>query len=94
MNIWPSGNKYEGYWNNNNKHAFGKFTYSDGASYEGEYHHDKRQGHGVLTWPDGYKYDGPFKDDKMHGIGYEHNTNGRIFKVEFCEDEFIREIVD
>ena len=42
--------------------------------------------------PNGSKYDGPWKDDKKHGIGFEHE-NGKIRKVEYSEDQFIR-VVD
>ena len=41
--------------------------------------------------PSGDKFDGTFKDDKPHGIGLEYK-NGQIFKNEYREGNFFKEI--
>ena len=68
-----------------NRHAFGKYTFSDGANYEGEWHHGKQQGHGVLTFSNGFKYDGHFKNNMKHGIGYQQDQDGNFQKAEYFD---------
>ena len=41
---WSNGSVYEGYWQNNKAHGFGRLINLDGGVYEGEYKNDKQNG--------------------------------------------------
>ena len=76
--------RYEGEWQHDNKHGFGRFSWSNGDSYEGmtiicrvqcpgEYRHNKKHGKGTYTFGkgpwEGDSYSGDWQDDQKDGTG-------------------------
>lgn len=55
VQIWPNGNKYEGFWRNNLMHGSGKMIQNTGDIYEGDYKDGKANGRGTYTHSDGTK---------------------------------------
>ena len=60
---------YEGFFYMDEKHVYGKNTWSDGTNYKGEWRKGAMHGQGVFIWHTGDKYEGQFKDNMQHGIG-------------------------
>ena len=50
---YASGNIYEGEWEADLKHGYGKVANADGSSYEGEYQRGMQHGKGTYTYPSG-----------------------------------------
>ena len=59
------GHKYEGTFDGENLHGYGKLLYSDGRVYEGGFKDNTIHGKGVMTAPDGEKIYGIWKDNEM-----------------------------
>ena len=68
--IFSSGTVYEGEWQDDKYHGFGKYISSKWL-YEGEWQSDLRHGAGIFwTSPDDREvYEGEWQDGKMHGAG-------------------------
>merc|ERR1711964_544414 len=73
---WGNGDVYNGAWQNDRKHGYGKMTYSDrghwhGKSFEGYWVEDKPDsGNGFVFNPDdGTRYIGDIEDGKRNGYG-------------------------
>lgn len=49
MAVYPSGNRYEGDWQNGNITGYGILVYSDGDVYEGEWLDGRMHGQGRVT---------------------------------------------
>ena len=71
-----SGNKYEGYFNNDKYNGEGVYTYNWGDKYEGEWLDDYMHGKGTFTWTDGRKYEGYWVKSKIQGKGVFIHANG------------------
>ncbi len=65
----PSGDKYDGYWQNGKQHGKGKMTYAFGGYYDGDWVNGMKQGRGTAVVPGGDKYSGDFYNGYMHGRG-------------------------
>ncbi len=68
--LWPSGERYNGYWKNHKRNGRGKYMYPNGDVYEGEFKDDKRHGTGNFTNHDGSRYEGDWFENKPHGLGF------------------------
>jgi len=75
--------KYEGYWEKDEKHGFGKMVYPDQSYYEGKLNKGIKQGFGKYSWPNGHSYEGRWADDKMDGPGIFFNENGTSMSGNF-----------
>jgi hypothetical protein len=63
--IWPSGDRYEGWYKDNREDGLGTFTWSTGDRYEGSWKQGKPHGLGVKTNADGTLFhEGQWKDGK------------------------------
>ncbi|KAL4459500.1 hypothetical protein ABPG74_018113 [Tetrahymena malaccensis] len=74
-----TGELYEGYILNNQKHGKGKLVNQYGHVYVGEFRFNKKHGQGVYLFGQ-YKYEGEFQDNKYHGYGKMIYQNGDIFE--------------
>lgn len=83
---WSDGSVYEGEWNNDGQHGYGRTTNADGRVDEGQYSNGDRTGKGKMVWPDGESYEGGWNDEGMHGQGICHYTDGRIDEGEYCDN--------
>lgn len=63
------GDMYEGQWDDDLAHGYGRYIHGDGGTYEGEWDQDLQSGRGVEYWPDGSRYEGEFYDGSKHGVG-------------------------
>ena len=61
---------YEGEFENNQKHGFGRAYYPDGSQYVGYFVNDVPNGSGVLYFPNGSRYEGKFLNGEKHDKGY------------------------
>lgn len=84
--IYPEGDVYDGFWNNEGKkHGKGILNLTDGSRYEGNFSDGLFDGHGVLLFPDGSKYEGEFSKGKYAGYGIYTRCDGMKFEGKFSE---------
>ena len=50
---WPSGDKYIGDWDQDNRQGFGLYLYASGNRYKGSYVGNKKEGYGQFWWTTG-----------------------------------------
>jgi hypothetical protein len=62
--FWPDGTKYEGDFQNDHPHGYGRKIFSNGEYYEGYFQEGKASGHGVFQDISGGKYEGTWMQDK------------------------------
>lgn len=77
---------YEGDWDKDKKHGFGKF-YTNVGVYVGEFKEDFFDGQGKMTWKNNDVYEGEFKAGKRHGMGKLFFSNGDYYEGEFSNNE-------
>uniref|UniRef100_A0A7S3J447 Uncharacterized protein n=1 Tax=Euplotes harpa TaxID=151035 RepID=A0A7S3J447_9SPIT len=77
IQVWDTGDIYEGEYKDGNKHGRGRYIYSNGASYEGEYKDGNRHGQGVYVYPSGNKAVGEWKEDYEEGKHTKQYPKGR-----------------
>ena len=56
--------RYQGTFENGQRHGYGALYYATGSSYEGEWQQDQKHGNGVFTFEDGTVFDGMFENDR------------------------------
>mmetsp|Transcript_1732 Transcript_1732/g.4435 ORF Transcript_1732/g.4435 Transcript_1732/m.4435 type:complete len:237 (-) Transcript_1732:145-855(-) len=85
--LWQSrGGQYDGQWQHDIQHGFGKQRWSDGRLYEGYFEDGKFSGRGKMVWttPRGeMTYEGDYKDDVKHGKGKFTWADGRVYDGEW-----------
>lgn len=60
---------FDGDWQEDKMHGYGRYEYTSGAVYSGEWLHGKMSGKGKMVNADGTSYVGDFSENKMHGEG-------------------------
>ena len=60
--VWPDGQVYEGFWEDNHAQYRGRFVMPSGGVYEGELKNSQRSGMGKESWADGACYEGQFEN--------------------------------
>lgn len=83
------GCSYEGNYENDMRHGYGKYTYADGGVYEGLWKDDKKCGYGRRSYSNGYKYNGLWKDDMKEGKGIFKGITGRWCMAVWKDDEMV-----
>jgi hypothetical protein len=68
---WADGDKYEGGFENGERHGKGVITFADGDKYEGGWENGKQHGKGVHTSANGNKYELGFKNGKQNRNAYK-----------------------
>jgi len=81
----PSGDTYEGYYENGKRHGKGVYRFKIGARYMGHYIEGKKNGEGVFLYPDGSKYEGSWINDLRHGWGTYTYPNGDTYEGEWSQ---------
>ncbi len=76
--LLSTGGRYEGLWQDNQRHGEGTYYWDDGQYYKGEFVEDRRSGYGTYYWPNGEKYIGYWKDDKRSGEGTFYGKDGEV----------------
>lgn len=71
-----SGDKYEGYFEENTKSGLGVYSYNNGNHYEGEFKNGLFNGNGVFTYKNGSQYQGEFYNGKIYGEGSLYLNEG------------------
>lgn len=63
--------KYEGQWQNGQRHGRGRLTYDalGETFYDGEWRDGLKHGKGFQVWPSKNRYDGEWQNGRMHGHG-------------------------
>ena len=79
--IWNEGDKYEGYFVNNNQQGFGIYYFNNGDKYEGDFVSGVKQGQGKYTYASGIIKEGKWVNDAF----ISSNTNN--YKVAQDNDE-------
>ena len=72
------GTIYEGYWENDQAHHFGRKILEDGAHYEGQWKFGEYHGDGKYVFSDGRSYQGSWAVGKQHGKGTFINSAGEV----------------
>jgi len=77
---FPSGESYEGEWQEGKAHGSGKFRYKSGAEYEGEWNSNVKEGWGTLRLPSGrVAYKGEWLSDQRCGRGKFAYPDGSMY---------------
>ncbi len=85
--VYPSGEKYEGYFKDGCRNGKGRQIWVDGSWYNGEYFNGEREGFGTYHWANGEIYEGNWKENEKHGNGVYHNINGTKIEGEWnCDN--------
>ena len=86
-----NGNRYEGYWKNDNKNdnknGIGNMYLKKGDRYEGEWKNGKFEGKGIKYWNKGDRYEGEWKNDKREGKGIYYYNNGNRRMGDYYNDK-------
>jgi hypothetical protein len=97
IQVFPNGDKYEGYFKNGLYHGHGTFYYlaegeNKGGIFSGQYIKGKMNGPGTFILPGVGKYVGNFKDDSREGFGTIYDANGKIYQRGIFKDgKFFKE---
>jgi hypothetical protein len=77
-----SPSRYEGEYQNGDRHGKGVMNYVNGSKYEGDWIVN-RHGYGVMKFSDGATYEGDYVNGSAHGIGTLHHPSGQYYHGEF-----------
>ena len=67
--------KYDGQFDNGERHGKGVLISPEGDRYEGQFKYDLLNGEGIFTWVDGVRSEGIFREGKpWNVIGYDENN--------------------
>jgi len=81
--------KYEGRYRGDQRHGYGKATWSDGSVFEGEWRDNKRNGFGSMHNSNGQIYVGEYRDDKKCGKGkYVWPNGGHFYEGRFEDNNY------
>lgn len=90
-----NGNRYEGQWDNNQRHGYGRMIYyvntgrldSFVETYEGEWNRGKKQGSGRYIWSNGDIYEGEFFEGRREGRGVMIAINNDRYEGEWRDGQ-------
>ena len=77
---------YEGEFNDNKRHGYGKYYLKNILKYEGEFKDDEYDGNGTIYYKDGSHYEGEFNKGKRNGEGIIFDKNNSILEKGEFED--------
>jgi hypothetical protein len=67
---------YEGFFQNGQRHGYGKYSYNTGEVYEGDFRENLKHGIGKMTYGPKGIYHGYFESGKRHGEGVMQYPSG------------------
>ncbi|MGB7084798.1 MAG: pentapeptide repeat-containing protein [Phormidesmis sp.] len=76
--VYPSGNRYDGEYQNGQRHGCGTFSFGNGRRYIGQFEADQFSGKGTWILENGERYIGEFKDNQCDGSGTFVLANGSL----------------
>ncbi len=74
--VYPSGNRYDGEYENGYRSGCGTFTFNNGRKYIGQFEADQFHGQGTWILENGERYIGAFKNNRCSGKGTFIFLNG------------------
>ena len=77
---FENGNVYEGNFENDALHGYGKKTWANGVVYEGNWENNLMHGYGKITWYNGDVYEGNFENGARHGYGKFTWSDGSVYE--------------
>lgn len=82
---YTNGDKYWGFFKNNQRYGVGTYYWNNKSLYTGAYNLDgERNGYGIYTYVDGSVFKGMFVDDAINGLGImKYKATGNIAKGVF-----------
>ena len=81
---------YDGEWQNDEKHGYGKLVYESGNYYVGEWMHNKKHGQGKMVWKnENTIYIGEWNNDKQHGIGIYYIGTQKYDIIKHNDDNYV-----
>ncbi|VDN16167.1 unnamed protein product [Dibothriocephalus latus] len=81
-----NGDFYDGTYVHDQRHGYGRYTWSDGKTYDGTFFADKMHGIGRLETPE-LTFVGTFFLDKRSGFGIVRFSNNVLFQGFYADDE-------
>ena len=83
--VYPNGDRYVGFFQNNQRHGYGVLHYANQDKYDGEWQNGLKHGNGKMTWNaitdfghyKGWRYTGMYANDVFEGHGeLRYDTEG------------------
>ncbi|CAK0745954.1 hypothetical protein CCP2SC5_130004 [Azospirillaceae bacterium] len=78
INIWMSGDRYEGEWKDDAPEGFGIYVWGDGSRYEGEWRNGVKSGKAINVWANGDRFEGVYESDKPTSGVYIRRDGARF----------------
>jgi hypothetical protein len=83
--LFNNGSRYDGYWENDEIHGYGRLIHPNGDFYEGEWRENKAQRKGKYVHSNGTIYEGDWIADLQHGYELELWSDGAKYEGEYRE---------
>jgi len=80
---FPDGSIFEGQFCGQNRHGWGRFTWTNGGTFEGQFDNNDMHGEGTYRWSDGSSYVGQWQRNEMGPQGVMRWTDGRRYEGHF-----------
>ena len=81
------GDRYEGFWGNNEREGYGVYIFSNHNRYEGDWKNGKKEGKGIFYFNSGERYEGDFKNGNFEGKGVFYFNSGNRYEGDFKNDK-------
>jgi len=85
---FPTGDVYEGGWEDGWRSGHGKSTFASGDVYEGNWENSKFSGHGKFAYASGAIYEGNWENGKRNGQGKHTSASGVVQDGEWKDGNF------
>jgi len=85
---FPTGDVYQGNWENGWRSGHGRSTFASGDIYEGNWENSKFSGHGKFAYASGAIYEGNWENGKRNGQGKHTSASGVVQDGEWKDGNF------
>jgi hypothetical protein len=87
---WPTGESYEGFFQNGEMTGYGVYLWPNGDRYEGDVVKGLRSGMGTFKWADGTVHRGKWKNGERDGDGVEYSKDGSVLRSgQWSKNKFV-----